>query len=136
MLWINGCAKIPVVAERGLVTDRNGVVLAENNTSYTVFARSNAVKDKTGTARLLSDCLGVDGDTLLKKLESVKASEITVARHVGKGAIETLAEANPEGVYYSRGQYARLSQGRFALSGARLYFNRQFGYHRDRKILR
>lgn len=94
--------EIPVVAERGLVTDRNGVVLAENNTSYTVFARSNAVKDKTGTARLLSDCLGVDGDTLLKKLESVKASEITVARHVGKGAIETLAEANPEGVYYSR----------------------------------
>ena len=91
--------EIPVVAERGLVTDRNGVVLAENNTSYTVFARSNAVKDKTGTARLLSDCLGVDGDTLLKKLESVKASEITVARHVGKGAIETLAEANPEGVY-------------------------------------
>ena len=94
--------EIPVVAERGLVTDRNGVVLAENNTSYTVFARSNAVKDKTGTALLLSDCLGVDGDTLLKKLESVKASEITVARHVGKGAIETLAEANPEGVYYSR----------------------------------
>lgn len=94
--------EIPVVAERGLVTDRNGVVLAENNTSYTVFARSNAVKDKTGTARLLSDCLGVDGDTLLKKLESVKASEITVARHVGKGAIETLAEADPEGVYYSR----------------------------------
>ena len=94
--------EIPVVAERGLVTDRNGVVLAENNTSYTVFARSNAVKDKAGTARLLSDCLGVDGDTLLKKLESVKASEITVARHVGKGAIETLAEANPEGVYYSR----------------------------------
>lgn len=94
--------EIPVVAERGLVTDRNGVVLAENNTSYTVFARSNAVKDKTGTARLLSDCLGVDGDTLLKKLESVKASEITVARHVGKGAIETLAEVNPEGVYYSR----------------------------------
>ena len=94
--------EIPVVAERGLVTDRNGVVLAENYTSYTVFARSNAVKDKTGTARLLSDCLGVDGDTLLKKLESVKASEITVARHVGKGAIETLAEANPEGVYYSR----------------------------------
>ena len=94
--------EIPVVAERGLVTDRNGVVLAENNTSYTVFARSNAVKDKTGTARLLSDWRGVDGDTLLKKLESVKASEITVARHVGKGAIETLAEANPEGVYYSR----------------------------------
>lgn len=94
--------EIPVVAERGLITDRNGVVLAENNTSYTVFARSNAVKDKAGTARLLADALGVDGDTLLKKLESVKASEITVARHVGKTAIETLAGEDPDGVYYSR----------------------------------
>lgn len=74
--------EIPVVAERGLITDRNGVVLAENDTSYTVFARSNAVKDKEETARLLADCLGVDGEKLLDKLESVKASEITVARHV------------------------------------------------------
>ena len=78
--------EIPVVAERGLITDRNGVVLAENDTSYTVFARSNAVKDKEETARLLADCLGVD----------------TVARHVDKSAIETLAEAGPDGVYYSR----------------------------------
>ena len=45
--------EIPVVAERGLITDRNGVVLAENDTSYTVFARSNAVSDKEGTSRLL-----------------------------------------------------------------------------------
>ena len=94
--------EIPVVAERGLITDRNGVVLAENDTSYTVFARSNAVKDKEETARLLADCLGVDGEKLLDKLESVKASEITVARHVDKSAIETLAEAGPDGVYYSR----------------------------------
>lgn len=94
--------EIPVVAERGLITDRNGVVLAENNTSYTVFARSNAVKDKAGAASLLANALGLDGAALLKKLESVKASEITVARHIGKSAIEELAAENPEGIYYSR----------------------------------
>ena len=94
--------EIPVVAERGLITDRNGVVLAENNTSYTVFARSNAVKDKEKTAWLLADALGADGDTLLKKLNSVKASEITVARHVDKSAVEKLAAESPDGVYYSR----------------------------------
>ena len=44
----------------------------------------------------------MDGEKLLDKLESVKASEITVARHVDKSAIETLAEAGPDGVYYSR----------------------------------
>lgn len=94
--------EIPVVAERGLITDRNGVVLAENSTSYTVFARSNAVSDKAGTSRLLADALGVDGDALLEKLQSVRASEITVARHADKSAIEKLEAANPDGVYYSR----------------------------------
>ncbi len=94
--------EIPVVAERGLITDRNGVVLAENSTSYTVFARSNAVSDKAGTSRLLADALGVDGDALLEKLQSVRASEITVARHADKSAIEKLEAASPDGVYYSR----------------------------------
>ena len=37
--------EIPIVAQRGKITDRNGVVLADNSTAYTVFARSNAVKD-------------------------------------------------------------------------------------------
>lgn len=94
--------EIPIVAERGLITDRNGVVLAENSTSYTVFARSNAVSDKAGTSRLLADALGVDGDALLEKLQSVRASEITVARHADKSAIEKLEAASPDGVYYSR----------------------------------
>lgn len=94
--------EIPVVAERGLITDRNGVVLAENSTSYTVFARSNAVSDKAGTSRLLADALGVDGDALLEKLQSIRASEITVARHADKSAIEKLEAASPDGVYYSR----------------------------------
>lgn len=94
--------EIPVVAERGLITDRNGVVLAENDTSYTVFARSNAVSDKEGTSRLLADALGVDGDALLEKLQSVKASEITVARHVSKSAIEKLEPEDPAGIYYAR----------------------------------
>jgi stage V sporulation protein D (sporulation-specific penicillin-binding protein) len=94
--------EIPIVAERGLITDRNGIVLAENNTSYTVFARSNAVEDKAEAARLLAEALSLDSETLLKKLESVKASEITVARHIDKSAVEKLAAEPIEGVYYSR----------------------------------
>ena len=41
--------EIPIVAERGKITDRNGVVLADNSTAYTVYARSNAVTDKEKT---------------------------------------------------------------------------------------
>ena len=94
--------EIPVVAERGKIVDRNGVVLAENSTSYAVFARANAVSDKAGTAKLLADALGGDEALLLDKLHSARASEITIARHADKSAIEKIAEAAPDGVYFAR----------------------------------
>ena len=49
--------ELPIVAERGKITDRNGVVLAENSTAYTVFARANAVSDKEKTSHLLAQAL-------------------------------------------------------------------------------
>ena len=94
--------EIPIVAERGVITDRNSVVLAENDSYYTVFARSNATKDKAYTAAVLAVALGVDEQTVLTKLQSVKASEITIARKVEKENIEKLVEIAPDGVYYSR----------------------------------
>ena len=94
--------ELPIVAARGLITDRNGTVLVENDTAYTVFARSNAVKDKVGTAKKLSDALGVDEQKLYEKLTTVKASEITVAKRVEKEQISVLAELALDGVYYSK----------------------------------
>ena len=94
--------EIPLVAERGLITDRNGVVLVENDTAYTVYARSNAVKDKEGTAARLSAALGLDGNALLTKLSTVKASEITVAKRVSKMQIVGLTAQSLDGVYFSR----------------------------------
>ena len=94
--------EIPLVAERGLIVDRNGTVLVENDTAYTVYARSNAVKDKEKTAVALARTLQLDGAALLNKLNTVKASEVTVARKIKKSSIATLAEEGLDGVYYSR----------------------------------
>ena len=94
--------EIPLVAERGLIVDRNGTVLVENDTAYTVYARSNAVKDKEKTAAALARALQLDGAALLNKLNTVKASEVTVARKIKKSSIATLAEEGLDGVYYSR----------------------------------
>ena len=94
--------EIPLVAQRGRVLDRNGVVLADNSTAYTVFARSNAVKDKEKTASLLSQALGKDTDTIYQKLTGKKASELTIAKRVDKSAVENLAQLSLDGVYYSR----------------------------------
>lgn len=94
--------EIPVMAERGVITDRNGEILAANDTTYAVFARANAVKDKPVAAKALAAVLGTDESALLGKLETVRASEITVARHVEKARIERLAALSIDGVYFSR----------------------------------
>ena len=94
--------EIPIVAERGKVTDRNGVVLADNTTAYTVYARSNAVNDKQQTARTLAQALDKDENEIYDKLTKKKASEVTVAKKVDKAQVETLAGSEIEGVYYSR----------------------------------
>ena len=94
--------EIPIVAERGKITDRNGVVLADNTTAYTVFARSNAISDKSEAATLRADALGGDSAAIYEKLTKKKASEITIAKKVSKENIETLASQTIEGVYYSR----------------------------------
>lgn len=94
--------EIPLVAERGKITDRNGVVLADNTTAYSVFARSNAVEDKASTAAFLAQALGVDQTEIYEKLTKKKASEITVAKKVDKSKIEALSEYSLDGVYYSR----------------------------------
>ncbi len=94
--------EIPIVAERGKITDRNGIVLADNSTAYTVYARANAVKDKALTAELLSNVLSVSKETLYDKMTKKKASEVTLAQKVGKGEITKLSELSLDGVYYSR----------------------------------
>lgn len=94
--------EIPIVAQRGKITDRNGVVLAENKTAYTVFARSNAIKDYKQTASVLSKVLGGEELDLFDKLTKKKVSEVTIAKKIEKEKIEHLAKQTLEGVYYSR----------------------------------
>ena len=94
--------EIPIIAQRGKITDRNGVVLADNRTAYTVYARSNAVTDVSATSLALAQALGKDQSAIYEKLTKKKASEVTVAKKVEKTEIERLAALTLDGVYYSR----------------------------------
>ena len=94
--------EIPVIASRGIISDRNGVVLAGNQTTYSVFLRPNAVKDAEYTSAILGGIFSLDAQEILKKIEGGKISEVTVARQVGKESIEKLVAYNLSGVYYSR----------------------------------
>ena len=94
--------EIPVIAERGAITDRNGELLAGNDTRFSVFARSNAVTDAEDAAQKLSAALNIPYETVLKKLTGKRASEVTVAKKTDKQAVEKLAELSLNGVYFSR----------------------------------
>ncbi len=94
--------EIPVIASRGIISDRNGTVLAGNRTTYSVFLRPNAVRDAEHTANTLSAIFSLDAENILKKIQGGKVSEVTVARQVGKESIEQLVSNGLAGVYYSR----------------------------------
>ena len=94
--------EIPVVASRGRILDTNGVVLADNRSSYTVFVRPNAVLDKQSTALTLASLFELDGQSLLEKLQTAHVSELTVARKIDRELANRLEEYDLPGVYYAR----------------------------------
>ena len=94
--------EIPIIAQRGKITDRNGVILASNRTSYSVFLRPNAVVNAEYTATILSGIFKIDPNAILEKIKGGKVSEVTIARQTDKESIEKLASYDLAGVYYSR----------------------------------
>ncbi len=94
--------EIPIISSRGKIVDTNGVVLADNDDTYTVFVRKNAVKDMDNLASVLAESLQMDKEYLLSRLKNTVSSEITIKKQVGKDKISKLLENELQGVYYSR----------------------------------
>ena len=94
--------EIPVIASRGKITDVNGVILADNNDTYTVFVRKKAVINMENTTQILSDILGLDYEYVYKRLTTTVSSEVTVKKQVEKDKIALISEHDLSGVYYSR----------------------------------
>ncbi len=94
--------EIPVVASRGLITDRNGVVLAGNEDTYTVFVRKKAVTDMEKVVSTLASILEMDYIYVHNRLNTTVSSEVTVKKQVKKEKIDKLLAYNFDGVYYSR----------------------------------
>lgn len=94
--------EIPIIAARGVISDRNGNVLVGNKTTYSVFLRPNAIENAEYAVTVLSGLFSVDPQGLLEKINGGKVSEITVARQVTKESVEKLVSYDLPGVYYSR----------------------------------
>ncbi len=93
--------ELPIVASRGLILDRNGVVLANNDDTYMIFARPTLIKEKEKVAEKLSEILQKPYAETYEKLEK-RVSEVTLKRQVKKDVLDKVLEENINGIYYSR----------------------------------
>lgn len=73
---------LPVAASRGLIVDRNGIVLADNSEIYAVYLRCRLLGDADKTAEVLAETLDMDENALKEKIRTHATSEITVKKKV------------------------------------------------------
>lgn len=92
---------IPVAAERGVIRDINGIILADSSTLYTVYVRPNAIKDHELTASVLAEALDMDLQKLYRKITTTRVSEITIKKKVTKDAVIKIRQSDATGIYMS-----------------------------------
>lgn len=108
--------EIPVVAERGKIVDTNGVIIADNDDTYTVFVRKRAVSDVDKVALELSRILELEFESVYSRLTKTLSSEVTIKKQVEKSKISALLDMNFQGVYYSRDNSRVYPYGEFLTS--------------------
>ena len=128
---------VPVLASRGEITDRNGVVLATTKKTYTVFVRPRAVTDLDEVTSVLSKIFSLDKTKLIEKITTTKVSEIKIIKHAEKRYIDELSKYSLNGVYFASDVTRYYPYGEFlsqvlgytsadgnGISGLELYYNR------------
>ena len=92
--------ELPIAAKRGEIVDRNGVVLAGSDTSFTIFVRPRTVKSPELVAETLAKTFDLDAGSLKEKISGSSSSVVTVKRRVGKDKVDEIMSAKLSGVYF------------------------------------
>lgn len=92
---------LPIEANRGIIYDRNGVVLADNLTTTSLVFIPNQIKDKEKTAREISNILGTSYEDMLKHVSKKTSIERVhpEGRRLDFETSDKIAELNLPGVY-------------------------------------
>ena len=86
-----------IKAARGRIYDANGVVIADNRTVCTVSVIHSQIKDADEVTAVLSEKLGLDGETVRKKVEKVSSREI-IKSNVDKSVGDAIRACDLDGV--------------------------------------
>ncbi|MBI3088686.1 MAG: hypothetical protein HYY99_00255 [Candidatus Colwellbacteria bacterium] len=83
----NANQEIPLIAPRGLITDRHGAPLVENQAIFSVFLQINEMvrnNEKEAVLEVAENTLGLDRNTVLETFENTNFSSIILARDIGR----------------------------------------------------
>lgn len=86
-----------IKAERGIIYDRNGVVLADNKPVSTISVIHSQITDPEKVIKLLSETLGLSEANVRKRVEKNSSIE-RVKSNVDKKIADTIREFNLDGV--------------------------------------
>lgn len=90
-------SKVTLPSKRGRITDREGRVLAISLFVPSIYALPDLVEDKEGTARCLSEALGIPLDDVRRKLYSFRKF-VWIKRHVSPEELTRLKSLNLKGI--------------------------------------
>ena len=93
--------ELPVEADRGKITDRNGVVLADNVTTTSLVLIPNQIKDKEKATKELSSILNVSYDDMKKHVYKKTSIERVhpEGRRLPFETADKISNLNIDGVY-------------------------------------
>ena len=75
---------------RGRILDRNGAVLAQSATAYTLSVSPRQVKDPGRMARVLAPILGMGEDELIRKVSDTSRGGVTLKRQLSRDAAQEI----------------------------------------------
>ena len=92
---------LPIKADRGLIYDRNGVILADNITTTSLVLIPNQIKNKEKTANALAPILGVSKEEMLKHINKKTSIERVhpEGRRLSYETADQIENLNLPGVY-------------------------------------
>lgn len=92
---------LPIESNRGLITDRNGVVLADNVTTSSLVFIPNQIEDKEKTAKLIAEILGVDEKEIYQHVTKKTSIERVhpEGRRLSYEVADQISDLNLPGVY-------------------------------------
>ena len=92
---------LPIAANRGVITDRNGVVLADNITTTSLVIIPNQIKNAEETSQKLADVLGIPKEEMDKHVNKKTSIERVhpEGRQLSYEVADKIESLNLEGVY-------------------------------------